>query len=457
MTSLRNSHLSLSGPSASRLGFDEVLVTVAVLALFFESPDDSLWTKQGFPIPDLTWVIVGSVVIGRAAYLALHGRFDLSKPNWREYTVVGLFAVYAVTALAAAALGHSHPQPHGKPLVLVSHLAQSVKTFVHFAFLALTALILGRFLTPQLLRRAFVTFFVLAVAAAVIACLQALDQNVLHTGATGVFDLISRQTDNFLRPCSVFSEPAILGYYMLIGVVVGLWLAAVSPSRWIWLGMGLCIVAALLGAAAGPAVAFFVGFAFLLWRAWRVLRRSWRELAVIAVVATAVLVFLPVGKTLSDRATGTGPNAAASAEFRVKYDHASVKIWQLSPLTGVGLGNNRYYNPALVSFSNKLNQTEFQSVNTYLGVLSESGVFGLLLLTTMLAALFLPFGRVRQEGAWVTEASILLFIVSFFFINMMAYPIFWFFAGARLAQLRHLEGLGKSAQQQAETPEPMTA
>jgi O-antigen ligase len=449
LTSPRNSHLKWSGLTLPR-GFDEVLVSVVVLALFFESPDDSLWTKHGFPIPDLTFVIVGMVVIGRAAYLALHGRFDLSKPNWREWTFIALFAVYGVTALAAAALGHAHPNPHDKPLILVSHLAQSIKTWAHFAYLALIALIFGRFLTPSLLRRAFATFFVLAVAAAVIACLQALDQNVLHTGATGVFDLISRQTDNFIRPCSVFSEPAILGYYMLIGVILGLWLDATSRSRWIWLGMCLCIVAALLGAAAGPAVAFFVGFAFLLWRAWGDLRRSWRELAVIALVATAVLVFLPVGKTLSNRATNTGPTSTTSAEFRVKFDRASVTIWHLSPFTGVGLGNDRYYDPSLVHFSNKLNQTQFQSVNTYLGVLSESGIFGLLLLTAMLLALVLPFRGVRREGTWVTEAPILIFIVSFFFINMMAYPIFWFFAGARLAQLRHLEALDESAQPPAE-------
>jgi O-antigen ligase len=225
--------------------------------------------------------------------------------------------------------------------------------------------------------------------------------------------------------------------------------------------MGLCVVATLLGAAAGPAVVFFVCFLYLAWRAGRVLLESWRELAVIAVAAIAVLVFLPVGQTLSDRATGKGPVASNSAEFRHKFNNASITIWELSPITGAGLGNDRYYNPLLVHFGSDFSpgqQTEFQSVNAYLGALSESGVFGLLALLAMVVALFLPLPRVRREGAWVTEVPILLFIVSFFFISTFVYPIFWFFAGARLAQVCHLEQVVESIfQPQAPRTELMTA
>jgi O-antigen ligase len=460
LTSLRISHEQAGSGARPRLGFDDFLVMAVVAALFLESPEDSLWLKHGFPIPNLAFVVVGAVVIGRAVYLAVRGHFDLSKPSWREWTVIGLFAVYGVMSLVAAALGHGHAQPPKLPLVLVSHLAQSVKTFAHFAYLALIGLILGRFLTPSLLRRALVTFFVLAVAAAVVACLQALDQNVFHTGATATFHLISRDTGNFVRPCSIFSEPAVLGYYMLLGVVIGLWLNVASSSRWIWLGMGLCVVASLLGAAAGPAAAFFVCFLYLVWRAGRVLRRFSRELALIGVVAIAVLVFLPVGQTLSDRATNTGLPSQHSGQFRQKFNRASVTIWELSPLTGVGLGNDRYYNPKLVQFDKSFSagqQTEFQSVNSYLNSLSEAGVFGLLALATMLVALFLPLPGVRREGAWVTEVPVLLFIVSFFFINLFVFPFFWFWVGARLAQLRRLEEPVESTQPQTASREPITA
>jgi hypothetical protein len=497
LTSLRISHLEASGPSVGRLGFDEWLVMAVVFALFLESPDQSLWLYHGVPVPNPTYVLVGAVVIGRAAFLAVRGRFDLSAPNLREWTVIGLFAAYAVTALIAAALGHSY-QPKGGHLVLVSHLGQSIKTFVHFAYLGLMTLVLGRLLTPALLRRALVTFFVLAVAAAVVACLQALDQNSLHTGATSALRLAWVDTNHgYIRPCSVFSEPALLGYYMLIGAIVGLWLATTSRSRWIWVGIGLCVVATLLGAAAGPAVVFFVVFPYLVWRAWPLFRRSWRELAMVGVAAIAVLVFLPVGSTLSQRATGTvqtvvksqsdksqsgkgqsgkgksgkGKSSSSSssvpvsspggpdedANFRIAFDRAAVKIWHLSPLTGVGLGDDRYYNPSLIHLPYATGNLQFENVNAYLGTASESGVFGVLLLATMLLALFLPLGSVRQEGAWVTEAPILLFIVAFFFANLFSYPIFWFWVAARLAQVRQLEGAREVAREHATLSELRTA
>jgi O-antigen ligase len=460
------SHPNSSAPSVPRLGFDDYLVMGVAAALFLEQPDDSLWLKHGFPIPNLTWVVVGAVVLGRATFLASRGRFDLSRPSWREWTIIGLFAVYAVTSVAAYVLGHSHSQPKGAPLVLVSHLGQSFKTFVHFGYLALITLALGRLLTPALLRRAFMTFFVLAFAAAVIACLQALDQNVLHTGATSAFHLISRpDVGGFIRPSSIFSETAVLGYYMLIGLVVGLWLNAASPRIWIWVGMGFCVIAALLGAAAGPAVGFIACFVYLLWRARPVLLRFWRELAVIAVVGIAVIALLPVGAILSNRASGTASGTDRSAVFRKTVDRASVKIWQISPLTGVGLGNSRYYAASLVHFRGDTalerkyggKVSTYQSVSTYLGTASESGVFGVLALATVLLALFLPLPGVRQEGAWVTETPILLFIVAFFFINLFVFPIFWFWVGARLAQLRHLEEPVESTQPRAVRPEPITA
>jgi hypothetical protein len=133
----------------------------------------------------------------------------------------------------------------------------------------------------------------------------------------------------------------------------------------------------------------------------------------------------------------------------------------LSPFTGVGLGDDRYYSPSLIQLSGQVapagENTQFQTVSTYLGTVSESGVFGLLMLATMMLALFLPLGSVRREGAWVTEAPILLFIVACFFLNLFAYPIFWFWVAARLAQVRQLEAARETAREHVVLPELSTA
>lgn len=334
------------------------------------------------------------------------------------------------------------------PVALTRHFGQSVKTFVHFAYFGLIALLLGRILTPALMRRALGTFFVLAVAASVLAVLQAIDQNALHTGASEALHLVSRSrsqsgSSGFLSPCSIFSEPAFLGYFSLLGILIGLRMHGSWPTRWVWVGIGFCLVAILLAAAAGPIVALVAVALYLAWRASRVWRRFWKELTALVVIGIAVLAFLPAGKALTTRADSIISGSDASAKFRYAFDSASIKTWKLSPLTGVGLGNTRYYLPSLVDLSFDPNLTasdaQFQSVSSYLNTLAESGVFGLLMLVTMLATLFWPFGRRRSEDDWLTEAAILLLIVASFFITVVADPIFWFWVGLRLADLRGVE------------------
>ena len=163
-----------------------------------------------------------------------------------------------------------------------------------------------------------------------------------------------------------------------------------------------------------------------------------------AVVAKrAEEIHVPAGKALTTRADSIISGSDASAKFRYAFDSASIKTWKLSPLTGVGLGNTRYYLPSLVDLSFDPNLTasdaQFQSVSSYLNTLAESGVFGLLMLVTMLATLFWPFRRRRSEDDWLTEAAILLLIVASFFITVVADPIFWFWVGLRLADLRGVE------------------
>jgi len=427
---------------------------VVVASLFFERLDYSLYLQHGFPIPNLTFVLAGLLVLAYAALLAYRRELDLSRPSWAELTVVALFVVLGVTAVAAAfaarsgtpLLGHDQIRK-GKHVVLAPHFGQSVKTFVHFAYFGLIALLLGRILTPALMRRALATFFVLAVAASVLAVLQAIDQNALHTGASSALHLVSRLRNHsgssFLSPVSIFSEPAFLGYFALLGLLIGLRMHGSWPTRWVWVGMGFCLVAIFLAAAAGPIVALGAVALYLAWRASRVWRRFWKELTVLIVVVIGVIALVPAGKALTTRADSIISGSDTSAQFRYAYDSASIRIWKLSPLTGVGAGNTRYYLPSLVNLSFdpnlKPSDAQFQSVSSYLNTLAESGVFGLLMLATMLATLFWPIGRGRSDRAWLTEAAILLFIVASFFITIVADPIFWFWVGLRLAELRGTE------------------
>jgi O-antigen ligase len=432
----------------------ELVVTLLVVSLFFERLNLTLYINHGFAIPDVTFVVAGLLVLVYAFVLAYRHRADLSHPSRVELTVVALFVVLGLAAVGAALAARSPTVPLGHPqhmgtnhVVLVSHLGQSVKTFVHFAYFALIALLLGRILTPALLRRALTTFFVLAVAASVLGVLQAIDQNALHTGASGSLHLLSRaRGSGFVSPCSIYSEPAFLGYFALLGLLVGLRMRETWGTRWVWVGMAFCLVSILLAAAAGPLVTLAAVALYLAWRANRVWRPFWKELTALVVVAAAVLALLPAGKALTSRASSIVSGSDTSAKFRYAFDEASVRTWKLSPLTGVGMGNTRYYLPSLVDLSFDPNLTpsaaRFQSVSSYLNALAESGVFGLLMLAVMLITLFWPFGTRRSGEAWLTEAAILVFIVASFFISIVSDPIFWFWLGLRLAELRGTEPEG---------------
>jgi O-antigen ligase len=571
--------------------FDTVLVVVLALSVFCQRVDYVLWVEKGFPVPDITYVVVATILLGRAAVLYRRGSLPLVRPDRRELTLLAFLLVVAATSLAAAAVGAAkrttpappknlmqldpvtahasypvnaavssggaggtllvRPRPRarsqltfntsngipyavvpGKPytfsvsaraargtpritlfliqraggrvvgaagrvtrvssarwvrarvtvttapglltvspvvaiapsptpsslslrefqLVGASHpvLAgpsssnttaglrvepvQSLKTLLHLAFLVVVALVLGRMLTLPLLRSAFVSFFLFSVAVAFVAIAQALDQNLLHLGVADALRLVSRPSGSFDRPVSVFSEPAYLGYFSLAGAAVGLWLYSLQRMRWIAAGIGVCLAAVLLAASAGPIVAAVPVLVYIAWRAAPILKRMWRSLAVAAIVVIVLLVVLPAGSTLVDRASAILSGSDASASLRYALDKASITIWQLSPATGVGLGNVRFYLPDLVHFSFTPGAVySYQEANAYLGMLAECGILGLAALVAVMVSLLVPISGASRGLDWITSVPILMFAVAFFFIGGLIAPMFWFWVGLRLA------------------------
>jgi O-antigen ligase len=594
--------------------FDTVLVVVLALSVFFQRFDYLLWLDKGFPVPDITYAVVATILLARAAVLYRKGWLPRERPHSREVVLLAFLFVVAATSLAAAAVGaarHATPAPPrnlmqldpvtahasypenatvssggtggtllvrprprarsqitfntsngipyavapGKPytfsvsaraatgttritlyliqraggrvvgaagpvtlvssgrwvparvtvttaprlltvspvvaiapsstpsavslrefqLVGASHPAlassspnttsslraepvQSLRTLVHLAFLVVVALVIGRMLTLPLLRSALVSFFIFSVAVAFIAIAQALDQNLLHFGVADALGLISRQSGSFERPVSVFSEPAYLGYFSLAGAAVGLWLYSLRRARWIAAGIGLCLAAVLLAASAGPIAAAVPVLVYIAWRAAPILKRMWRSIAVAAIAGVMLLVVLPAGTTLVDRARAILAGSDASASLRYAIDKASITIWELSPATGVGLGNVRFYLPDLVHLSFAPDTVyRYQEANAYLGMLAECGIFGLAALVAVLVSLLVPVSGAARELDWITSVPILMFAVAFFFIGGLIAPMFWFWVGLRLAlanqarELAALETTKTSSRMQAAT------
>ena len=315
---------------------------------------------------------------------------------------------------------------------------------------------MGRMLTLPLLRSALVSFFLFSVAVAVVAIAQALDQNLLHLGVADTLRLVSRQSGSFERPVSVFSEPAYLGYFSLVGAAIGIWLYSLRRARWIAAGIALCLAAVLLAASAGPIAAAVPVLVYTAWRAAPILKRMWRSLAVAAIAGVVLLVVSPTGSTLVDRARAILSGSDASASLRYAINKASITIWELSPATGVGLGNVRFYLPDLVHLSFMPDTVfRFQEANAYLGMLAECGILGLAALVAVLVSLLVPISGASRELDWITSVPILMFAVAFFFIGGLISPMFWFWVGLRLAlanqarELAPLETTETSSRMQA--------
>jgi O-antigen ligase len=573
--------------------FDTLLVIVLALSVFCQRLDYVLWVEKGFPVPDITYAVVATILLGRVAVLYRKGLLIVKRPDRREAALLAFLLVVAATSAAAAVVGaarHTSPaaptnlmqinpvsaraaypehatisggpagtflvrsRPRGRsqlsfntssgvpyavvpgkpytfsvfaraasgtptitlfliqragsrvvaaagratrlssarwsrarvtvttaprldtvsPVITVARSAsassfyvrgfqlvgashpvlvtsspntvarlhaepaQSLKTFVHLAFLVIVALALGRMMTLPLLRSALIAFFVFSVAVAGIAIAQALDQNLLHLGVANKLQLISRQSGTFQRPVSVFSEPAYLGYFSLAGAATGLWFYSLRRTRWIAAGVAVCLVAVLLAASAGPIAAAVPVTVYVAWRAAPSLKRVWRTIAVAAVAGIVLLVVVPAGSTLVDRARAIVSGSDPSASLRYAIDKASMTIWELSPSTGVGLGNVRFYLPDLVHLSFAPGTVyRYQEANAYLGMLAECGVFGLAALVAALISLLVPISNASRELDWITTVPILMFAVAFFFIGGLIAPMFWFWVGLRLALANH--------------------
>jgi O-antigen ligase len=308
-----------------------------------------------------------------------------------------------------------------------------MKTLLHVGFLAVLALVLARMLTVPLIRRALVSFFVLSAATATLAIVQAIDQNVVEIGLADSLGLLSRTSNGFVRPNAVFTEPAYLGYASVAGGVIGLWLYSVRRSWWVAAGLAACVAGVLLAASAGPIVAAIPVVVYVFWRAAPELRRLLPSFAAAAAVGVAVVVFVPAGSTIIDRADAIVSGSDASAELRYEMNRASIDIWQLAPVTGVGLGNTRHYMPSLIDLSFIPNaHYEFNESSAYLAALAECGPLGLIALITFLVSLLVPISAYRSFD-WVTTAPILMFTVAFFFIGGLLMPAFWLWVSLRLA------------------------
>jgi O-antigen ligase len=215
------------------------------------------------------------------------------------------------------------------------------------------------------------------------------------------------------RVVSTFSNPGVLGAYLGIGIVIAVavltWDGPQRLRRLAPLTLVLCIPGLFATLTRGPIVA--TGIAVVL-----VLILSRRRLVALALIFCAVVALVAAWPQI--RSSTVYEQRASNVEtvlVRQQIQRVSVKLWKERPVLGWGFG----------SFDRVKNSTDFPYVpgvtgniytyarvntshDTYLTVLVELGLVGLLLLLTPFAVIVtraLARARLVVDGRWIVAAS----------------------------------------------------
>jgi O-antigen ligase len=409
-----------------------------VAALFLQRFEQ--FTGTGYPliprVPDVLFFSAFAVFAAKAL-LDLRTTLVRQSVGVREAVIAGFVVVVAaISTLAVATLPPTDANAH-----------QVVKTVLHLAGLAIAAIVIGRALSPKLVRVLLVAYLTLATGAGALGLLQSLDLNALHSGLSNRLGLLWRlaPTGHYEVGQSIFSEPANLGYASLAGVAIAFAFAIERRSRLVLVALAICLLSLLATLSAGALAAAPVVIAYLLVAYRRQIGP--RLLAVSAVLAGVAILgaaVTPVGDAAWTRFSALWAGQDASALYRQSVNRATIRIWEHAPVTGVGLGDSRYMLPRVYRSPFAKTRAEqrrtramvFPDSSAYLTLLAETGPLGVALFVVLLAVLLWPVRHADILSRRVTEAIFVMLAFQGLVINHFLLPPLWFWAGVRLALVR---------------------
>ena len=415
------------------------VVSLVVIAVFLERFEriEGDGSYPILPMPDVLFLGAVGIFAAKVAIDLYRGRVALRPLGWKDVALGSFVALLGILSVLAVII-----QPSD-----VTSGVQVLKTFTHLLALLGAALILGHALSRDLVAHAMRAYFVGAVVVAGLGIVQAIDQNLVALGVADALDLISRAgADGFVRPCSLFSEPAYLGYASLGGLVIGLSLISDRHRVAAMLGCGVCVAGLLLAAAAGPlAVAAPLAIYLFVVRRRLFPRGAAVTLAASGLIAAAIWFLTPVSDTILDRAESVSETILEraedgssgrdpSVELRTELNERSIDAWRDAPLTGVGLGNSRGSIGTIdLSWAPEGASPAFNSANAYINLLGEAGPLAVAALVATLLALWWRNRRAPPRLEELTRFFVVLLALQFFIINPLIMPPVWFWAAHRLA------------------------
>lgn len=282
---------------------------------------------------------------------------------------------------------------------------------------------------PSIVRNTLWTYSISATATAVVAI-------VAYAGGTGIF---SRATAFADQDPALFSSIVLPAAVVLMGAVQ-------DPATRGLVRMGalgalvVCVVALALSGTRSAWAGFVVATVALF-----ILRRDWRQVLAVAVLAVGMLIVVAAVPGVGDFLVGRVASSLASGgSGRTDIWAVGLSILASAPLLGVGLGNfGQAFTPYAIAHASASNASgalfyDRGAHNVYLGLTVETGlVGGVLLILFVVSALAL---RTTDRVGTVVRVALVSLAVQAAFLDILAQKQIWLFlaiavglSGARVA------------------------
>jgi O-antigen ligase len=226
--------------------------------------------------------------------------------------------------------------------------------------------------------------------------------------------------------------------------IAGVEIAAIAATytRSVWIGTALAIVVALALS----------------------LRGAWRPLVIGALVSVALVLSVAKLDSLANlQREGSATEARESAEMRASFAYVSWQMFLDRPLFGFGFG--QFYREKLPYLSDYTTELRLETIrdfihhNTYLSLLTETGLIGLALYLTILSGFARRGWRLSRDGnpQWMCVHGILLVgALATYAVQMMFHEVSYTAIDNSLLMLIAGIAVGLTVGRRSESRDPTT-
>jgi O-antigen ligase len=209
------------------------------------------------------------------------------------------------------------------------------------------------------------------------------------------------------------------------------WLLSERPKWEKWLCIG-CLVFLGLGfifaASRGGFIGLTVALLFLVWNT----RRRVRNLALVGLLLLPI-AFAP-GDSAFERLLHPSRGDEESSQYRLMLWEAAETSFREHPLLGVGMG---HYRPYVIRGSSKIELPFHVAHNTYVGLIADLGLAGIIPFLGLFSSTFINLRRVVRrtrnndqlllhQVALGLQAGLLGYMICAFFLSTLWVQIMWF-------------------------------